>query len=142
MIPITEIFCLIDDSYKIFNEKTKTKYLLNPNRKRLRPCQMSLSEIMTIVVMFHLSHYRTFKDFYLHCLLIQYRKEFPNLVSYNRFLELMPLTSMPLFVFNGLFLEKKRISTSLILQNWMYVIIWEFPLTKCLRALQKEEKHQ
>ncbi len=98
MIPIVEIFCLIDDFCKSFDEKCAQKYLPNPNRKRLRPCRMSLSEIMMIVVMFHLSHYRTFKDFYFNCLLVHYRQEFPNLVSYNRFIELMPFTFMPLFV--------------------------------------------
>ncbi|MBS0185257.1 MAG: IS982 family transposase [Proteobacteria bacterium] len=97
-MPIVEIFCLIDDFCKTFDEKTKGKYLPKPNRKRLRPCKMSLSEIMTIVVMFHLSHYRTFKDFYQHCLVIHYRKEFPSLVSYNRFIELMPFTFIPLFI--------------------------------------------
>lgn len=104
MISITEIFCLIDDFCKIFNEKTKTKYLPNPNRKGLKRRQMDLSEIMTDnFVMFHLNHYRTFKDFYLHCLLTQYREEFPNLVSYNRSLELMPFTFMPLFCFTKVF---------------------------------------
>lgn len=98
MIPIVEIFCLIDDFCKSFDEKCAQKYLPNPNRKRFRPCQMSISEVMMIVVMFHLSHYRTFKDFYFHCLSAHYRQEFPNLVSYNRFLELMPFTFMPLFV--------------------------------------------
>lgn len=107
MIPIVEIFSLIDDFCKTFDEKTKGKYLPNPNRKRLRPCKMSLSEIMTIVVIFHLSHYRTFKDFYQHCLLVYYQKEFPRLVSYNRFIELMPFTFMPLFIFQCSLFGKK-----------------------------------
>ena len=51
---------------------------------------------MTIVAMFHLSHYRTFKDFYLYCLRAEYDIEFPKLVSYDRFIELMPMTFMPL----------------------------------------------
>lgn len=60
---------------------------------------MALSEIMTIVMMFHLSHYRTFKDFYLCCILGTHKKDFPKAVSYNRFVELQPSTLMPLFVF-------------------------------------------
>ena len=96
MIPLTEIFCLIDDFCKHFDQ-AQSKYILpNPNRKRNKCCTIGLSELMTIIVMFHLSHYRTFKDFYLCCLCQNYRKEFPKLVSYNRFVELMPMTFMPM----------------------------------------------
>ncbi|EKR63175.1 hypothetical protein LEP1GSC036_3073 [Leptospira weilii str. 2006001853] len=34
-------------------------------RKRNRKFQLSLSEVATIAVYFHLSHYREFKNFYL-----------------------------------------------------------------------------
>jgi hypothetical protein len=44
---------------------------------------------MTIVIAFHSSNYRTFKHFYL-MLREKHRAEFPRLVSYNRFVELMP----------------------------------------------------
>lgn len=47
---------------------------------------MSFSEIITIVVLFQFSNYRTFKDFYLHGICMHYKKEFPRLVSYNRFI--------------------------------------------------------
>ena len=64
LAPIEEIFCEIDDFCKEFYQD-QTKYLLsNLNRKRNRYCRMSSSEIMTILILFHLSHYRTFKDFY------------------------------------------------------------------------------
>ena len=52
---------------------------------------MSVSEIMTIVILFHLSHYRTFKDFYNECLLMNMRKYFPKFVSYSRFVELQAI---------------------------------------------------
>jgi len=98
MLPLTETFCLIDDFVKTFQPSQEKKLLPNLRRKRKKACKMCLSEIMTIVVMFHLSHYRTFKDFYLNCLKEQYAKEFPTLVSYNRFIELMPQAFMPLVV--------------------------------------------
>ena len=50
---------------------------------------------MTIVVAFHSSGYRTFKHFYF-MLLSTHRSEFPNLVSYQRFVELMPRGLAPL----------------------------------------------
>lgn len=99
MIPLEEIFCVIDDFCKHF-EQEQSKYLLsNPNRQRKRVFQMSLSEVMTILTMFHYSHYRTFKDFYCNCILVQHKHNFPKAVSYNRFVELMPMTFMPFLVF-------------------------------------------
>ena len=59
---------------------------------------MHLSEIMTILVMFQMSGYKTFKDFYFSCLCENYRNDFPKLVSYNRFVELMSSAFMPLLV--------------------------------------------
>ena len=57
---------------------------------------MKLSEIMTILVLFHLSHYRTFKDFYLDYVLPHLKSYFPKLLIYTRFVELMKQAVMPL----------------------------------------------
>ena len=43
---------------------------------------------MTILVNFHQSQYRTFKDYYLKEVCLHLRWAFPNLVSYNRFVAL------------------------------------------------------
>ena len=43
---------------------------------------------MTILIAFHQSNYRTFKHFYLKHVCVYYRAEFPNLVSYPRFVQL------------------------------------------------------
>jgi hypothetical protein len=51
---------------------------------------------MTILVWFHASHYRTFKHFYLDHVLPGKRAEFPGLPSYTRFVELIPMTLLPL----------------------------------------------
>ncbi|WP_342271157.1 hypothetical protein [Candidatus Tisiphia endosymbiont of Parasteatoda lunata] len=49
MIPLTEIFCLIDDFCKHFDTE-RNKYILpNPNRKRKVGCSIGLSEIITII---------------------------------------------------------------------------------------------
>lgn len=98
MVSLEEIFCLIDDFCKQFEETQKSKLLPNPSRKRVRLCSLSISEIMTIMVLFHLSHYRTFKDFYKDCLSVNFKSAFPKLVSYNRFVELMPYAAIPLLV--------------------------------------------
>lgn len=98
MIPLEEIFCFLDDFCKHF-QKAQTTYLLtHDKRKRHRICRLTLSEVMTILVLFHLSHYRTFKDFYLSCLSVHYKPAFPKLVSYTRFLELIPYAAKPLAI--------------------------------------------
>nr|WP_115712699.1 hypothetical protein [Legionella sainthelensi] len=67
LAPAVEIFCDIDDFCKQWFKETFPYLLPTPNRKRQRACKMSASEIMTIVILFHLSHYRTFKDYYVDC---------------------------------------------------------------------------
>lgn len=98
MVPLEEIFCFIDDFCKQFQETHSSKLLPNHRRQRRRSCSLSISEIMTILVLFQLSQYRTFKDFYQSCLSQYYKGAFPTLVSYNRFLELIPLAIMPLLL--------------------------------------------
>ena len=51
---------------------------------------------MTISIYFHLSGYRTFKDFYTRYVCQHLRWAFPRLVSYNRFVELMAEAVVPL----------------------------------------------
>lgn len=96
MIPLTEIFCLVDDFCKHFDEAQKGILLPCKNRKRKSHCRMSLSEIITIVIMFHFSRYKDFKDFYINCILKYYANEFPKVLSYTRFLELKPHAFMPM----------------------------------------------
>ena len=72
MIPLTEIFCLLDDFCNKLEGNISGHVLPNPNRKR--KCWMSLSEIMMILTMCNLSHYKTFKDFYLECIKNMYQK--------------------------------------------------------------------
>jgi hypothetical protein len=51
---------------------------------------------MTIIVLFHSSGYRNFKTFYTQHVLKHMLWAFPKLVSYNRFVELMPSALVPL----------------------------------------------
>ena len=60
---------------------------------------MSLSEVMTIVIAFHGSVYRTFKEFYTLQVQPHWKRAFPNKFSYNRFVELMPWSMMLLCCF-------------------------------------------
>ena len=85
---LTEIFCKLDDFCTVKNIDSQ-KILTDFKRKRNRKYRLCPGEIATILVYFHLSNFRTFKHFYLQK--IWQSKEFPNAVSYNRFVELMPI---------------------------------------------------
>ena len=65
----------------------------------LRKRSLSHSEIITIIVCYHQKGYKTFKWFYTDYVCKRLKKEFPNLVSYNRFIELLPDVLMPLTLF-------------------------------------------
>jgi hypothetical protein len=60
---------------------------------------LTLSEILTILIAFHQSQYRTFKAFYLLHLSQHARGEFPHLLSDTRFVALIPRALMPLCVY-------------------------------------------
>ena len=87
---LEKLFCEIDDFCLVFEESLKSKLIAHQRKKRARKSQLCLSEIMTIMVYFHHSGYRTFKDYYQKKLVKHYQEEFPKLVSYNRFVELIP----------------------------------------------------
>lgn len=90
-LDVTAIFCDIDDFCEKFEHLWQEVPQLPSFSGERRSCsRMRLSEVMTIVIAFHGSGYRTFKDFYTLLVLPAWRKAFPNLVSYNRFVELMP----------------------------------------------------
>jgi hypothetical protein len=96
---ILPLFVAIDDFCNYFQPHFKLKLLESRTLKRQRKSTLQLSEIMTIIVHFQQSAYRTFKDFYLKQVCKHLRQEFPNLVSYNRFVELMPSALLPLSAF-------------------------------------------
>ena len=93
---LLEIFCDIDDFCLWFVPAWESRMLPPADRNvRHRPGQLCLSEVMTILVLFHRSHYRTFKHFYTEYVLTSLRGEFPGLVSYSRFIEFIPGTIVP-----------------------------------------------
>jgi Transposase DDE domain len=93
---IVTIFCDIDDFCRHWLTAQYPQLEAHPSPRKHRPSCLTLSEVMTIVVFFHVSHYRTFKHFYLDHLLTQRHGEFPALPSYTRFVALIPATLLPL----------------------------------------------
>ena len=91
--------CDVDDFWKAFSPQWK-RYLLDEGVvRRKRTTQLSESEIMTILIHFHQSCYRNFKGYYTKYVMKHLNREFPKLVSYNRFVELMPRVLAPLCVY-------------------------------------------
>lgn len=93
---LLELFCHVDDFCQSFLPQYNAHLLAAGLRQRQRTRSLSVSEIMTILILFHQSHYRDFKAFYTQEVLAHLRGEFPGLVSYTRFIEFMPSALLPL----------------------------------------------
>ena len=99
MESLTEIFCQLDDFCDYFEPQWEKQLINEGIKTRHRRSKISLSELMTIVVLFHQLRFREFKMFYIGYVLRHLRSEFPNLPSYSRMVELMPRCAVPLTVF-------------------------------------------
>lgn len=99
MTSIEELFCDVDDFCQTFLPQWHRQLITTGQRRRQRASRMVLSEIMTILIAFHQSNYRTFKWFYLSEICKHGHKEFPHLLSYSRFVTLIPMALMPLCVY-------------------------------------------
>ena len=87
---ILTLFCEIDDFFLAYEQWVSTQCLPETTllETRGRPRQLHPSEVMTLLIAFHQSNYRTFKHFYLKHVCVYWSTEFPNLVSYSRFVQL------------------------------------------------------
>ena len=60
MLSLLELFVSVDDFCQGFLPFWERKLLEDGSRKRQRAGQLSVSEIMTVIIYFHQSHYRNF----------------------------------------------------------------------------------
>ena len=93
---LVELFCRVDDFCLRFDEWPTSQQLSTGRRKPGPKPKLSNSEIMTIIIYFHMSSYRNFKHYYIKHVQQRWQAEFPGLVSYHRFVELMPKVLLPL----------------------------------------------
>jgi len=93
---ILPLFCDIDDFCLFFEPLWQQRLLSEKARQRHRVSSLCLSEVMTIIVMFHTSSYRNFKSYYIEHVCQHLVWAFPRLPSYNRFVELMASALVPL----------------------------------------------
>lgn len=95
---LLELFCDVDDFWLRFAPHWKASRLA-AGQQRERAGQLCPSEVMTILIHFHQSHYRTFKAYYSEHVQMHLSKEFPHLVTYSRFVALIPDMIVPMLAY-------------------------------------------
>lgn len=101
---ILTLFFDIDEFCNAFEPLFKQHLLAENSKRRNRERTLSLSELMTILVLFHRHGYRNLKQFYLEFVCVHLRAEFPALVSYPRFVQFQQQALVPL----AAYLQTKR----------------------------------
>jgi hypothetical protein len=96
---ILRLFFDCDEFRRVFEPPLRALLLNDGKRHRHRESTLSTSEVMTIVILFHASGFRNLKTYYTQYVCVHMRREFPNLVSYERFVELQSQTALPLTAF-------------------------------------------
>ncbi len=100
---LIQLFCMIDEFCKSAEPEWRAiliEHSQSKNREKAhRVPRLSVSEILTIVIHFHQSGYRTFKHYYNFYVCGYLKKYFPNLVCYSRIVQLMSHVLFPLFLF-------------------------------------------
>lgn len=96
---ITEIFCNVNDFCLDFEKKYSYPHDRKREEEKNIPFSMLDSEVITILIYFHLGSFRNFKHFYLFYVKTHLQQDFPTLVSYNRFVELMQKVMLPMTLY-------------------------------------------
>ena len=137
---LIKLFCDVDDFLKTITTWPVQRLVGHNNKPGPKP-KLSASEIMTILIYFHMSRYRDFKTYYTQYVQRHLRSEFPYLVSYNRFVELMPLTLLPLCLY--LSTQMGEVSgISSIPHLYPFVTTVVLSATRCLPVWPPEGKPQ
>lgn len=95
---LLDLFCDVDDFLLSIEPQWKAAQLQG-GKQRERAGHLCPSEVMTILIHFHQSHYRTFKAYYIKHVQVHLASEFPSLVSYTRFVALIPRMMLPLLAY-------------------------------------------
>ena len=98
---LVDIFYFTDEFCKAFNMTLVGAQLKVNNSKKShnKLCKLSDSEVITILIAFHLGSYRNLKHFYTQYVQVHLTRDFPETVSYNRFVELQQKALLPMVIF-------------------------------------------
>lgn len=105
MCELTTLYCHVDDFWKSFKPQWEKHLLESKQSKRGPDPKLSISEIITIIVLFHQSNYSTFKNFYIGYVQKFLREEFPHLISYTRFVAIKKVFLSPYLLMHYIFKE-------------------------------------
>lgn len=103
---LLRIFVETDDFCKLFEPWYASSPMVQntadlpqvSTRKRRAP-GLCASEVMTILIYYHHSGYKCFEYYYKALVVLSFKDSFPKLVSYNRFIELLPRAKYHLLMF-------------------------------------------
>ena len=97
---LVEIYYIADEFCKEFYKNMEGHLLAKDNAKKRRnkPSKLNDAEVITILIAFHLSGYRTLKHFYINHVQKHLGSYFPQTVSYNRFVELQQKVLLPMVI--------------------------------------------
>jgi hypothetical protein len=93
---IITVFFLVDNFYKIFKNWEKNN-LLASTKTRQRDGNLTLSELLALVLFFYLSPCRDFKNYYLYYIPSKYPNYF-KLVGYSRIVQLWQRLVLPVSI--------------------------------------------
>jgi hypothetical protein len=97
---LIEIFFKVDNFCKeLSTAGVQNKAIQSRKKHRNRKGKLRMSEIITILIFYQLYGAEDFKHFYINTLMNHYKKDFPDLVSYPRFVRLIPRALMPMLLF-------------------------------------------
>lgn len=98
---LVDIFYFTDEFCIEFNKNMVGRILTEETakKKRNKPSKLSDSEIITIMIAFHLGGFRNLKHFYINYVQVHLTNDFPETVSYNRFVELQQKALFPMVIF-------------------------------------------
>ena len=96
---LIKIFCDSDDFFQKYEQFIAHKTIDNKKPNAHRKPALAVSEIMTILIVYHLTGMKCFQYYYTDVVQKHFRSYFPGLVSYTRFIELIPRCVLPLWLF-------------------------------------------
>jgi hypothetical protein len=99
---LVEIFIELDDFCQKYSSWQQHREFPCPVVAALKPgvkAALSDSEILTILILYHLSGYKCFEYFYTDGIQNNLRREFPKAVSYTRFVALIPQVAPLMLLF-------------------------------------------
>jgi len=115
-VNIVEIFYLADELCKNFDNIMEGHRIEEKNgkKRRKRASKLSNAEVITIMIAFHLGGYRNLKHFYINYVQKHLKSDFPQTVSYNRFVELQQKSLLYMIAFLKVFRLGKNTGISFV----------------------------